>query len=64
MRLSAKFARGRVKEAAGTLVNNKDLRARGQGDPAMGRLVNTANDGTQQAINRPRGECSVFQSNM
>jgi uncharacterized protein YjbJ (UPF0337 family) len=64
MRGSVKIAKGRVEEAAGSQVYNNNLRAKGQTDQATGCIVDKANDVTQPAINRPRGECSVFQSNM
>jgi hypothetical protein len=64
MRGSAKMAKGSVEEAEGVQVCNLNLRARGPTDPATGGSADKANDGTQLAINRPRGECSVYQSNM
>ncbi len=64
MRRSAKVAKGRVEDAAGAQVYNNNLRAQGQTDQAMGRIVDKENDVAQQAINRPRVESSVFQSNM
>lgn len=64
MRSSAKVAKGRVEEAAGAQVYNNNVRAKGQTDQATGCIVDKPNDVSQPAINRPRVESSVFQSNM
>ncbi len=64
MRRSAKVAKDRIEEAAGAQVYNINLRAKGQTDEATGCIVDKPNDVSHPAINRPRVECSVFQSNM
>lgn len=61
---SAKIAKGRIEEATGALVDNDKPLAKGQTNQAMGHVANKANDVADQAINRPRGDCRVFQSNM
>jgi uncharacterized protein YjbJ (UPF0337 family) len=49
MKGSAKVAKGRVEEAAGALINNDKLRARGQTDQAIGRVKQAAEVGVRKA---------------
>lgn len=50
MKGSIKVAKGRAKEAAGVLVGNKQLRARGLADQAVGRIK----QGTENDIRRAK----------
>jgi uncharacterized protein YjbJ (UPF0337 family) len=52
VRGSGEVAKGRVEEAAGALVNNDKLRAKGQTDQAVGRVKQATEAGVRQA----RGE--------
>lgn len=49
MKGSAEILKGRVEEAAGALVNNDKLRAKGQKDQAIGRVRQVAEAGVQKA---------------
>ena len=54
MKGSAKVAKGRIEEAAGALVNNEKLRAKGQDDQAMGRIKQSAEAGVKKAKDSAR----------
>ncbi len=54
MRGSAEVAKGRIKEAAGTLVNNDKLRAKGKRDQAAGHVRQVTEDGVRQAKDKAR----------
>ena len=49
MRGSVEVAKGRIEEAAGTLVNNDKLRSKGRKDQAVGRVKQVAEEGVQHA---------------
>ncbi len=49
MKGSMRIAKGRIEEAAGALVGNDQLRARGQQDQAVGRIRKDADQSVQQA---------------
>ncbi len=49
MRGSVEVMRGRAEEAAGTLVNNDKLRAKGKKDQAAGHVRQTAEAGVRHA---------------
>lgn len=46
---SAKIAKGRIEEAAGALVGNDKLRAKGQRDQAVGQIRKDADRGVRKA---------------
>ena len=45
---SAKIAQGRIEEAAGALVGNDKLRAKGQRDQAVGQIRKDADQGVRK----------------
>ena len=45
---SAKIAKGRIEEAAGALVGNDKLRAKGQRDQAVGQIRKDADQGMRK----------------
>lgn len=45
---SAKIAKGRIEEAAGALVGNDKLRAKGQRDQAVGQIRKDADQGVRK----------------
>lgn len=49
MKGSVAVAKGRIEEAAGTLVGNDRLRAKGQKDQTVGRVMQEAENGVRQA---------------
>ncbi len=49
MKGSAKIAKGRIEEAAGALVGNDRLRAKGQRDQAVGHIQNDSDLGVRKA---------------
>lgn len=49
MKGTAGIVKGRIEEAAGALVGNDKLRARGQQDQAVGRIRKDADQGVQKA---------------
>jgi len=51
---SIEVAKGRIEEAAGTLVNNDKLRAKGQMDQAMGHVKQSAEAGVRKAKDNAR----------
>ncbi len=51
---SAQVAKGRVEEAAGALVNNDKLRAKGQTNQTIGRVKQVAEAGVQKARDSAR----------
>jgi len=54
MRGSAEVAKGRVEEAAGALVNNDKLRAKGQADQSLGRVMQASEVAVRQAKDEAR----------
>lgn len=54
MKGSVKIAKGRVEEAAGALVGNDRLRAKGQTDQTVGRIIKTGENGIRQATESAR----------
>jgi len=54
MRGSAEVVKGRIEEAAGTLVNNDRLRAKGKKDQAAGHVRRTAEAGVRHAQDNAR----------
>lgn len=54
MKGSAEVAKGRLEEAAGALVNNDKLRARGHTDQTVGRVRQVAEAGVRQAKDKAR----------
>lgn len=46
---STKIAKGRIEEAAGALVGNDKLRAKGQRDQAVGQIRKEADKGVRKA---------------
>lgn len=46
---STKIAKGRIEEAAGALVGNDKLRAKGQRDQAVGQIRKDADQGVRKA---------------
>lgn len=51
---SAKIAKGRIEEAAGALVGNEKLRAKGQRDQAVGQIRKEADQGVRKAQSAAR----------
>jgi uncharacterized protein YjbJ (UPF0337 family) len=49
MKGKMKVAKGRIEEAAGAIVNNEKLRAKGQADQAMGRAQQAAKETVSDA---------------
>jgi uncharacterized protein YjbJ (UPF0337 family) len=49
MKGSVKIVKGRIEEAAGALVGNDKLRAKGQTDQAVGHIIQAGEKGIRQA---------------
>jgi len=49
MKGTAQVVKGRIKEAAGALVGNDDLRVQGRTDQAVGRVKQAAENGVRDA---------------
>lgn len=48
MKGSTKIAKGRIEEAAGALIDDDKLRARGQADQTVGHIKQAAENGVRQ----------------
>ncbi len=54
MKGSARVVKGRIEEAAGALVGNEKLRAKGQSDQAVGRVIRDGEKGIREANSAAR----------
>ena len=54
MKGSTKIVKGRIEEAAGALIDNDKLRARGQTDQAVGQIKQAAEKGVQIIVDKVR----------